>query len=68
MMKNTGLKYVGNGSIRGVPAHDLTVEEVEKYGGEEYLLSLPAKLYAKPMENKVHFGGKENKEVKNERN
>ena len=56
-----GLRYVGNGSIRGVPARNLSIKEVEKYGGEEYLLSLPVKLYEKPMANKVHFGGKENK-------
>ena len=58
-----GLRYVGNGSIRGVPARNLSIKEVEKYGGEEYLLSLPVKLYEKPMANKVLYGGKENKEV-----
>ena len=63
-----GLRYVGSGSIRGVPARNLSIKEVEKYGGEDYLLNLPSKLYEKPMANKVLYGGKENKEVKNERN
>jgi len=62
-MMKIGLRYVGNGSIRGVPARNLSIKEVEKYGGEEYLLSLPVKLYEKPMANKVLYGGKENKEV-----
>ena len=65
-MMKVGLKYIGNGSLRGIPAGDLSVEEVEKYGGEDYLIS--TKLYAKPMANKMRMGGKENKEVKNERN
>jgi len=60
-MMKIGLRYVGNGSIRGVPARNLSIKEVEKYGGEDYLLNLPSKLYEKPMENKIHYGGKENK-------
>ena len=57
----SGLKYVGNGSLRGVPADDLSAEEVKKYGGEDYLIA--TKLYAKPRPrvNKKLLGGKENK-------
>lgn len=33
------LKYnIGSGFIVGVPARDLSDEEVEKYGGEEFLI------------------------------
>lgn len=65
-MIKTGLKYIGNGSIRGVPARNLSIEEVEKYGGEDYLIS--TNLYVKPIVNKSYLGSKENKEVTNERN
>ena len=34
-----GLHYRGLGHIAGIPARDLTPEEVEQYGGLEYLLS-----------------------------
>ena len=34
-----GLKYVGNGFLPGVPAKDLTPEQVELYGGEKALLA-----------------------------
>lgn len=40
------LVYIGNGFLPGVPARDLTAEEVEKYGGESYLLDTG--LYTKP--------------------
>ena len=33
------LKYKGNGALVGVPARDLTDEEVEAYGGERVLLA-----------------------------
>ena len=57
----SGLKYIGKGSIRDVPADDLSEEEVEKYGGEDYLIA--TKLYEKPKAkaNKMRVGGKENK-------
>lgn len=64
-MMKIGLIYIGNGSLRGIPARDLSIEEVEKYGGVDYLIS--TKLYEKPMSNKSYLGGKENKEVTNER-
>ena len=64
-MMKLGLRYVGNGSLHGIPAGDLSIEEVKKYGGEDYLISTG--LYAKPMTNKNYIGGKENKEVINER-
>lgn len=41
------LKYVGQGtSWPGVPARDLTEEEVEQYGGERVLLAVG--LWEKP--------------------
>lgn len=34
------LKYIGNGAfIPGVPARDLTADEVKQYGGEKVLLA-----------------------------
>ena len=42
------LKYNGNGYYPGIPTRDLTDEEVEKYGGEKFLLSL--KIYEKVTE------------------
>jgi len=33
------LKYIGNGFIDGVPARDLTAEEVKKYGKDRLLKS-----------------------------
>jgi len=33
------LKYIGDGFIPGIPARDLSAEEVKQYGGEKYLLS-----------------------------
>ena len=41
-----GLIYTGGGFIPGVPAKDLTDEQVEKAGGYERLLSTG--LYKKP--------------------
>jgi hypothetical protein len=32
------LKYEGNSILPGVPARDLTAEEVEQYGGEKFLI------------------------------
>jgi hypothetical protein len=48
------LKYIGDGFIPGVPARDLTDEEVEKCGGEEFLLStgLYKKSKSKPQSKK----------------
>ena len=34
------LKYNGKGFIPGIPARDLTDDEVKKYGGTKYLLGL----------------------------
>jgi len=45
------LIYIGNGEHKvGIPARDLTKEEVEQYGGEELLLATG--LYAKPVRPK----------------
>ncbi len=41
------LKYNGKGYYPGVPTRDLTDEEVEKYGGEKFLLSISPKIYEK---------------------
>lgn len=59
------LIYTGKGSwFPGIPARDLTAEEVEKFGGVEYLLSLG--LYEQPTPKKqgatkAKGGPKENK-------
>ena len=58
------LKYIGNGSLPGIPARDLSDREVEVYGGEESLLATG--LYDKPQEKakrsrKARQGGAENK-------
>lgn len=37
--QNTKLIYTGTGFIHGIPARDLEPDEVEKFGGLEYLLS-----------------------------
>ena len=43
------LKYVGDGSwLPGIPARDLTGEEVEKYGGAKFLMG--TRLYAASKE------------------
>ena len=33
------LKYIGTGFLPGIPAKDLSEEEVKKYGGVKFLLS-----------------------------
>ena len=45
------LKYIGTGFLPGIPARDLTDEEVKKCGGVKFLLSTG--LYAKPKKKKV---------------
>jgi|WetSurSiteA1Bulk_404760.scaffolds.fasta_scaffold179584_2 hypothetical protein len=53
--KVLALIYTGEGKkASGIPAHDLTPEEVEKYGGEETILQTG--LYFRPDEIK-HDGG-----------
>lgn len=44
------LIYIGTSVIPGIPARDLTAEEVEQYGGEKELLK--TKLYKKPDKDK----------------
>jgi hypothetical protein len=45
-MDEVSLKYIGDGFSKiGIPARDLTAEEVKEFG-EEYLLATG--LYAKP--------------------
>lgn len=52
------LKYKGNKYLLGVPARDLTDDEVEKFGGEEALLAtgvyirVETKMAKPPTENK----------------
>ncbi len=46
-----GLKYTGGGfggSLQGIPARDLTAEEVEEHGGVEVLLKTGLYARAKP--------------------
>ncbi len=40
------LKYIGKGFITGIPARDLTDEEVKGFGGERKLVDTG--LYARP--------------------
>ncbi len=41
------LIYIGNGDYKvGIPARDLTSEEVQQYGGAEFLIATG--LYVKP--------------------
>jgi hypothetical protein len=44
------LRYNGKGFMVGIPARDLTDDEVKKYGGAKFLLSLG--LYEKPKAKK----------------
>jgi len=44
-----GLRYVGKGWADGIPARDLTAEEVEKYGGAEFLLDIIDANTGRPM-------------------
>ena len=39
-MAEIAMKWKGNGFYVPIPARDLSAEEVQKYGGREYLLSL----------------------------
>lgn len=53
------LKYTGGGfkgSMQGIPARDLTAEEVKQYGGEKALLE--TRLY-----KKAKGGGSQDKSV-----
>lgn len=59
-MMKIGLVYV-SGSLRGIPARNLSIEEVKKYGGEDYLTMNGVYAKPKPKANKMQFGGKENK-------
>jgi len=59
-MVKIGLVHIG-GSLRGVPARNLSVEEVKKYGGEDYLTMNGVYEKPKPKVNKMSLGGKENK-------
>ena len=45
-----GLIYIGKGFLPGIPARDLSAEDVKKYGGKSALLDTG--LYAEP-EKKV---------------
>jgi hypothetical protein len=64
------LKYVGNGSLAGIPARDLTDDEVKKFG-EAFLLAtgLYAKVEVKQVkaahENKLVQPDNENKGCEN---
>lgn len=53
------LVYIGNGDfIPGIPARNLSDEEIKKHGGEAYLLSTG--LWRRPKKTEV-LGGRENK-------
>ena len=59
-MVKIGLVHV-SGSLRGIPARNLTVEEVKQYGGVDYLIMNGVYKKPAPKANKVKLGGKENK-------
>jgi hypothetical protein len=54
------LKYTGKGYRPNIPARDLTADEVERYGGEEFLLKTGLYEKTKPKKAKKN-------EVKNAR-
>ena len=54
----TSLKYVGNGAIPGIPARDLTAEEVKKYGGEKFLVGTGQYKATSPKQSEKKDGGK----------
>ena len=61
------IRYVGPYKLKNVPARDLSVEEAEKYGGVDYLVS--SGLYKEvekiePVFNKMQRGGMENKSLR----
>jgi hypothetical protein len=58
------LRYTGGGfggALPGIPARDLTDDEVKQHGGEQTLIATG--LYARelPAESKMRPGGAENK-------
>lgn len=56
------LRYVGKGkAIIGIPARDLSDEEVEKYGGEEELIATGLYERVEKGEGKAVRGKYENK-------
>lgn len=57
------LKYIGQAFIPGIPARDLTEEEVEKYGGVDFLLATG--LYQQVEEKAPHDKALRKYEVKN---
>jgi len=71
-----GLRYIGNASIAGIPARDLSDEEVARYGRRILLASGMYAEYPKPRpaakasaggsSNKSLPGGRENKAVRHE--
>ena len=44
------LKFIGKGFIPGIPARDLTDDEVKKYGGVKFLVGTG--LFEKPKKKK----------------
>jgi len=44
------LIYAGCGFVPGIPARDLTADEVKKYGGEKYLIATG--LYRRDLSQK----------------
>lgn len=54
------LKYIGKGAVAGIPAKDLTEDQVTLYGGQEFLLSTGLWQPYKAPEKKVKDNGKRN--------
>lgn len=62
MNKKNGLTYAGNGAfLQGVPARDLTPEEVSKLSPELKAKAIESGLYIEPLQEK-----QEEKDVKDE--
>ena len=65
MLRKIALRYTGAGRgafLAGVPARDLTTDEVERLGGRSFLLA--SGLYVTAGEDKKSAGPKEDKSVK----
>ena len=54
------LKYIGNGWIHGIPARDLSDEEVQKYGKKQLIES---GLYIEANKSEVKHGYQGTKKI-----
>jgi len=61
--KRIGLRYVGPGWVPGVPARDLTADEVEAYGGEVFLLGVESVHTGRPIYEVIEITIESDEEV-----